>query len=438
MARRHKLAEHDAASIALRLQELIMANSGASPFDEAFRLVVAKLYDEREVERGAPVRFKLAPTAGETATNLLALCEEVCFYWPGVLASPTSTLSDTHLCACVEELVPLSLLGHRAEIADDLFEHLVSKDAKGDKGQFFTPRQVIDLAVHILRPRASDVVVDPSCGSGGFLVHAAEYMRKRSPDQAIPDEALWGFDFDSRAVRVARASLYLAGVTTPRIFELNSLLKPASEENLFRDLLAARGGDRQRGGSLLIEDVPGSPRRAGGFDILLANPPFAGEIKERHVLDAYELHDDRRRAERDVLFIERCMELLRPGGRFAIVLPDNKIASARYGAVRAWLLRRASVTACISLPRTTFLPHTHQKTSLVVGQKRQRTLHEPATDETVFFAVAERSGKDSRGQAVRTDANIFQSAWESTDHDLAPILAAYEHACTRAAGEVSR
>src|SRR5262249_11834792 len=144
------------------------------------------------------------------------------------------------------------------------------------------------------------------------------------------------------------------------------------------------------------------------FDVLLTNPPFAGEVRERCLLNAYEVSRGRVRVERDVLFLERCVELLRPGGRMAIVLPHNKLAMAAWGHVREWLLRKVRVLAVVGLGRNTFLPHTHQKASILFAQKGAAR-----KDAPIFFAVSERDGKDTRGQLLyRPEANGARSAWE--------------------------
>jgi len=147
---------------------------------------------------------------------------------------------------------------------------------------------------------------------------------------------------------------------------------------------------------------------------VLTNPPFAGDVGDAYG-EHYELARGRR-VERDVLFIERCVSLLRPGGRFAIVLPHNKVGGDAWAFVRAWLLERTQVVAVLGLGRNTFQPHTSQKACVVIGQKRARPVAlEAARDEEIVFFLGERDGKDHRGRVVR-------GADGAVDHDLAEAV----------------
>jgi len=226
---------------------------------------------------------------------------------------------------------------------DAIFESLVPRLAKGDKGQFFTPRYVVDFVVDVVAPRAREVVVDPACGSGAFL------------DRARGARA-FGTDVDARAVRVARL------------------------------LALARRGD------------PGSITRADGLradlpraDVVVTNPPFAG----RASAEGFDVARLVRSPERDVLFLERALTLLRPGGRLGIVLPYNKANGASFAALRGWLFEQARVLAVVGLPRETFLPYTAQRTFVLFAQRRATRA---APDERTMFIVSERAGKDASGE----------------------------------------
>lgn len=127
--------------------------------------------------------------------------------------------------------------------------------------------------------------------------------------------------------------------------------------------------------------------------------------------------------ERDVLFLERCVELLNPGGRLAIVLPHNKLASSFYSYVREWLVERVRVVAVIGLGRNTFLPHTHQKTSILFAERRTERRRQ-AGKERIFFGISERDGKDSQGNLVwRADPS--RGLWAGLDHDLDELVHAF-------------
>ena len=194
---------------------------------------------------------------------------------------------------------------------------------------------------------------------------------------------------------------------------------------LFPSVLPSDNGTSTEG-CLTIEDVCRSRRRRhNGFDIILTNPPFAGELRERHILDGYRASYGKTRAERDVLFIERCIELLRPGGRLGIVLPHNKFAGTAFRSVREQLVDQTRILGVVGLGRNTFLPHTHQKTSVLFIQRRKKG-ELRRLDESIFFAISEKPGKDSKGRyLLRQESPTDGSVWSSVDHDLGGIVDAF-------------
>jgi type I restriction enzyme M protein len=370
MPRRHRASEGDWVSLIRRLDELVRAGSGADPFDEIHRLITARIRDEQ--------RHDGRRLSGET---LDALLDEAAAAWPGVVTGG-SRLPAAVRDACADLLAGVRLLDSGLEAVDSLFEGLSSRASRGERGQFFTPRHVVEAAVRIAAPRPGQRVLDPACGSGAFL-HAA---RRRCPEAAIR-----GQDFDPRAVTVART------------------------------LIAASGGDPawiRRGDSL--RDPPKSA------DLILTNPPFAGEILDADLLERFEVAGLCRRVERDALFIEQCVRLLRPGGRLVAVLPHNKVGARAFAPLRRWLLRRVRLVGVIGLPRETFLPHTSQKTAILLGVKRPAVLTTiPA--EPIRMVVCESVGKDSRGAPVFSPGADRQGpAWTALAHDLDEVVDAMD------------
>ena len=417
-------------SLFLRLEELVLANSGEDEFEEIFKLLVAKLWDER---CGKPIRFRPCETEAETYQVIVSLLREAERAWAGILETGTVPgLRPEHLHVCVEALARHTISDTSLAVMDGFFEFLVSKGAKGARGQYFTPRWVIELCVRMLRPRPEETVLDPACGSGGFLIHALHFVRgDLSPHAAKRYCAgnLWGFDMDARATRVARALMVLAGDGSANIMRLNSLLRHTPSLPPFE-----MNGD---GASLTVEDVCRTRmRHHKGFDLILTNPPFAGEVRESQLLEAYVLSRGKQRVERDVLFLERCVELLRPGGRLAIVLPHNKLATEAWGYVREWLLRKVRVLAVVGLGRNTFLPHTHQKAGVLFARKfadKERC----GKDQRIFFGVSERDGKTSKGRLIfRPGVGADAPLWDRVDHDLGEIVTAFHEFCLKEALEV--
>jgi len=305
---------------------------------------------------------------------------------------------------------------------DSFFEFMVSKSAKGAKGQYFTPRHVVELCVRMLKPKHNETVLDPACGSGGFLVHAFNYIRPKLNDKSVGkycSEKLWGFDLDARAVRVAKALMILAGDGSANVIRLNSLMQPSAPSLI-----------KVEDSSLTIEDICRARiKKHHGFDVILTNPPFAGEVRERHILEGYSVARGKARIERDVLFVERCLALLREGGRMAMVLPHNKFGGESFTFLRSWLLGKARILAVVGLGRNTFLPHTHQKASILFLQKNRKATKPPA-EYNIFFSISERDGKNSKGQFVFHEKSLG-SLWDTVDHDLNDIAVEFEAFCNK-------
>jgi len=349
MPRRHRPGA-TATSVVAHIEEVVLATSGADAFELVFAVAAARIIG------------KTKPTS--------AAIEKVRRAHPELAVTRPRDL-DEELVTRVDVLLARAFEGGdtRLQALDAVFESLVPRVAKGDKGQFFTPRHVVDFVVKALAPKAREVVVDPACGSGAFLAHA----------RALAAVKTFGSDLDPRAVRVARL------------------------------VAIAQGRD------------PGTIVRADGLrgvqlpeaNVVATNPPFAGRADAA----GFEVAALVRTPERDVLFLERALALLRPGGRLGIVLPYNKAAGTAFAAVRRWLVGRARIFAVVGLPRETFQPHTSQRTFVLFAKKRAAG-EVPRDDERAMFAVSERAGKDAGGAPIaRSDGQ------PGLDHDLDDVLA---------------
>lgn len=424
MSKRHALHSNDWESIFCRLQELVLANSGEDEFEEIFKLLLAKIYDE--TGHANERRFMVNKEPAATAQIVNDLLREASVRWPGIFdCLPRSRLRDEHLAICVETLQDIELLDSSLVVLDGLFEYLVSQAAKGNKGQYFTPRHVIECCIRIINPQPGEIMIDPACGSGGFLMHALNHVHAYNPHQNITNYArncLWGCDFDKRAFWVAKTLMILAGASQANIYRLNSLL--TLEAN--RSLLDVSSSEPR----LTIEDLTRAKYNGfKGFDVVLANPPFAGEIRERQILDTYQLAEDRDWVERDVLFLERCVQLLRPNGRMAIVLPNNKFGAMPYRWVREWLVRQVEIVSVLGLGRNTFLPHTHQKTSILFAVKRSKPLlKHDFPSEDVLFLISEKEGKDTKGRVIEKPYAVAEEPlWDRMDHDLSEVVDVFQN-----------
>lgn len=413
MARRHNFDIARTESILIRLEELVRANSGDDSFSEVFKILLVKLYTEKnEAELSHVDSQEFYSAFNSTLSELQKL-------WPSLLDTDEheTKLSPDHLQICYREISDVSLFDENLESLDMFFEYLVSKSSKGDKGQYFTPRHVIDCCVKILNLKPSDSILDPACGSGGFLFHSFKELSENTEFASN----IWGFDFDPRAIKVAKTLLTISGGTPKNLYNVNSLLRPLKTPDLIEN--------HDNPSSITIEDIlRTTTKKFPGFDAILTNPPFAGEIKEEAIISNYELAKNGKRNERDVLFIERCVELLKPGGKLAIVLPHNKIGGKAYSYVREWLLSRMRIISILSLPRSTFLPHTHQKAEIIFAVKRDKPVKiSSKTDEEILFLVSEESAKDSKGNFIyKSNVDKSKPVWEKVNHDFNDVISDFE------------
>ena len=290
-------------------------------------------------------------------------------------------------------MVGVRLMGSNLRILDDAFEYLIPSALKKKDGQFFTPRHVIDLCVRMLNPKKKEYVLDPACGSAGFLMHAMEWCypattteKREQRKHQYAAKYLWGVDISEKSARTSRALMLIAGDGHTNIFGPRiSSLDPADwlEVRTGRLLMESLRNEK------LLKKMPdpsenvNSPKDAWlyyqdlNFNVVLANPPFAGEIKDKKMLSHYDLakpalkraKNKAAKEERDVLFIERILMCLKPGGRAAIVLPQGKFNNSSLAFIREWILRKARLLAVVGLHQNTFKPHTGTKTSVLFVQK---------------------------------------------------------------------
>ena len=245
-------------------------------------------------------------------------------------------------------------------IMDDAFEYLMPNVAKKKNGQFFTPRYVIDMCVKMLNPTRKEFVLDPACGSAGFLVHVLDHVwpadtdsRKEERKHGYAAQYLWGIDFDERSAKVSRALMLIAGDGRSHVFRANSL--DPREWFTNRDGESLRLRLRESG---LLEKKPRMAKvvkeaeaweyfRDFRFDLILTNPPFAGEIRDRELLRRYNLakpaleRKSKKELKKSATFssLNAACKCSKPGGRMAVILPQGKFNNASLAFIREWLLK---------------------------------------------------------------------------------------------------
>jgi len=429
---------YDLVKIIKVLEELVLAGAGVDSFNEIFKLIYAKLYDEKYAkDRKGELLFRQSSNPQITFDNISRLFEDAKKEWPGMfLAGETIQLSPTHLSVCVGQVEKVKLLDANMEIIDRAFEYLLPDVAKGTKGQYFTPRHVIDMAVKMLNPTKDEYIIDPASGSGGFLIHAMQWVWDHELADASRETKInfaanhvYGIDFDDKPVKISRALMLIAGDGKSHIFKLNSL-NPKEWQGEEGEKERARYELKQRLYKFddYTKDADNERNfRYFNFDLLLTNPPFAGEIIDRSLLTEYELAKNdkgklRNKMERHILFIERALNLIKPGGRMAIVLPQGVLNNTNMQYIRQFLFDKARILAVVGLDVNTFKPHTGTKTSVLFLQKWTEK-EKPLKDYPIFMAVSKKSGKDNSGDYLYkrdADRNFAYDAKgrRVLDHDL--------------------
>jgi len=382
------------------LEELVLADSGKDEFNEIFKLIFAKIWDEKEAiehRNNQEIQFTKALDPEITYERINNLFKKACEEWPGIFKEGENIeLTKKHLQVSIGPIEGVRLMGSNLRIMDDAFEYLLPTESKKKKGQFFTPRHVVEMCVRMMNPKRNEYVMDPSCGSAGFLLHTMEwcYPVKTKIDLELrkhryAERYLWGIDFEERAAKTSRALMLIAGDGHTNIFgpDVSSIdpktwYETQSGQKLMSKLLETKltkikPTREDEANVLRDDDLAWKYFDELQFDVILANPPFAGEIKDKAMLSHYDLaktalkraKNKAAKEERDVLFVERIIKFLKPGGRAAIILPQGKLNNSSLAFIREWILRKAKLLAVVGLHQNTFKPHTGTKTSVVFIQK---------------------------------------------------------------------
>ena len=417
------------------MEDEVLANAGVDVFEELFKLIFAKLYDEwysgqgnRRSTRSLEFR-NTGQTESALKTKIQDLFDKAKKKWPGVFSEDAKiSLTPSHLSVCVSSLENVKLFNSNLDVIDEAFEYLINQSSKGEKGQFFTPRYVIDMCVKMLNPQEDEYMIDSAAGSSGFPVHTIFHVwRQILEDEGLEvshlfsleekpprckeyvEEKVFAIDFDEKAVRVARTLNLIAGDGQTNVLHLNTLdYELWDEVTQQEEWLSVYFNGFNRLKKLRPKGSP--DYREFQFDILMANPPFAGDIKEPRMIARYDLAKKpngkwETKVGRDILFIERNLDFLKPGGRMAIVLPQGRFNNSSDKNIRDFIAERCRILAVVGLHSNTFKPHTGTKTSVLLVQKwnddpKIGALCPHQDDYNIFFATMQKSGKDNSGEKV--------------------------------------
>ena len=416
-------------------------------FFELLKVIFCKIEDERNIP--ASLEFYTTSEERSNPDGQLTVRKRISKIFQRVKkrhgkifdANDEIKLTPRSLAYIVSELQGYSLLNTNIDIKGKAYEEIVGANLRGDRGEFFTPRNVMKMTVAMINPKINERVADTSCGTGGFIVTAMTHViskieqsfvselgvEKKDWDadtiRAFQDKIsevagtyFFGFDINPDLVKATKMNMVMNNDGSGNILQTNSLLPPHEWTEEFRTRLAEAVG------------VPKSSIRNHKtiefFDVIVTNPPFGSKIpvKDESILKQFDLAhiwendkktDTWKMTDRlqssvppEILFIERCTQFLVPGGRMGIVLPDSILGSPGLGYIREWLIRNHRIVASIDLHQDTFQPRNGTQTSVLFLQKKtqaQKDTEEKSgqmADYNIFMAMVEKIGHDKRGNPL--------------------------------------
>ncbi|MGC4855909.1 N-6 DNA methylase [Micromonospora sp. DT4] len=421
-----------------RCHNYIAANEGkqkAESFWELLKLIFTKIEDERSPVINffvTPSELSNATSAASTKKRIQGLFDEkVVKKYPAIFSANDKEidLRANVIAYVVGQLQSYSLLASPVDVKGVAYEEIVGSNLRGDRGEFFTPRNACRMAVTMLDPDPSHRVLDPSCGTGGFLItamnHALDYLEKDEREQwADPSngtnhereelyrkrseylsQCVFGIDLNPGLVRAAKMNMVMNNDGSGGLWQANSLHNPHEWNEDLRTT------------------VP-----LGSIDIIVSNPPFGANIviDDEEILGQYDLAAmwDRQEGGRwtirrarngsailqksqppEILFIERCVQLLKPGtGKMAMVIPNGILNNPGLEYVRQWLLENTQILAVVDMHRDLFQPKNDTQTSMVLLRRlsgdEAAAAQESGLDYPIFMAVGEKIGHDKRGNVI--------------------------------------
>lgn len=317
-------------------------------FDELAKILFIKIRDEKKARRnGQPYDFQIKTheTPKSVAYRIKRLYRDAKAQDPEVFTEDIE-IDENRLFSVVNHLQGISLNQTDLDVKGVAFERFLGNFFKGEIGQFFTPREVVEFMVDMVTPHHEELILDPACGSGGFLLHAMDYVRKRASEfhiKGTPEhythwhdfakDRLFGIEVNDSIARVAKMNMIIHDDGHSNVISNDALV---DFDILYKQ---HRGFEKER------------------FDIILTNPPFGADIKQAELpyLENYELGKGKTSRKTEILFLERCFDFLKWGtGRLAIILPDGILTNSSLQDVRDYIERHFQIFAVVSLPQIAF------------------------------------------------------------------------------------
>ncbi len=368
---------------------------GATRDDALLDEVLKCLFCKLVIERGETLPINVDEAPFDVSKQVRTVFSTVRSDFPEIYAADAEILLDPGSLQFVMRELAFSIMDAESDPIGDAFEVFVGSESRGNSGQFFTPRSVTNLLVEAVNPKAQETVLDPACGAGGFLASVCGHLHRNGVPEAELARNLYGIDKDSYLAQLAKVHI--------------SLLTGGHPTVVNGDSIALMNGDKS-----VRDQLP-----KDGFDVILTNPPFGVKIiaASPDVIETFVLARKwvknpltgviepgtkvSTNVPPQVLFVERCLSLLKPGGRLGMVLPESILSNKSYRHVVEYLLQHTDLHAVMGMPEALFKTSgkggTHTKTCLLVATKR----HKPTTKaKSIFMAEAKWCGQDSRARVI--------------------------------------
>lgn len=402
--------------------------SPPTAFGELCKLIFVKISDEQKPrKKGEPYQFQIKThePSSKLAERINALYDEQKIKDPEVFTESIK-VDDRVLRTVVTHLEAINLSKTDLDVKGIAFEQFMDGFFKGDFGQYFTPRPIIEFCVKMMKPEHDWNVLDPSCGSGGFLLHALDYMRNQAGDYF--DKATQPVEYSNYWQNFAAKHLYGIEINDEiaRVAKMNMIVHDDGHTNVIsHDALDN------------IEVIHDHNRgfAANHFDLILTNPPFGSTINlaEKPYLSSYELGKSidakgkskpRKNQNSEVLFIERIWQFLRPGtGKAAIVLPDGILTNSSSQYVRDFILEKFQLLAVVSLPQFAFAHFNAGVKASIIFVRKRETTEKPNANEAIFMAAPELIGYDATGRETPSQFDDVIAEYEKFKKDAPPFFA---------------
>jgi type I restriction enzyme M protein len=368
-------------------------------FDEVSKLLFCKLKDERDTPKNKYYKFQIGTneTEEEVFERISTIYKDAKKDDPLVFKEGIN-LVPSIVYNVIEHLQQLSLNKIDLDTKGVAFELFMKDFFIGKMGQYFTPRPVVEFCTTLLNPKKSDNVVDPSCGSGGFLLYAMDNVRKYA-EKNFDGKEMWGHWHT-----FAKDNLYGIEINDQiaRVCKMNMIIHDDGHTNIIGKDALEDYSELQKLNTDFKENY---------FDLVFSNPPFGATIKQKEVkyLDNFELAKDakgntKKTQKTEILFIERCIKLCKAGtGRIAIVLPAGVLTNTSQQNVRNYILGNCQLLASFSLPESAFSHFGAGIKSSILYLRKYEDSETPLENYPIFMAVAKQVGIDSTGRKEKND-----------------------------------